>query len=83
MCLSVGMYMHGCACMRVCWHVKANSDLAQYPVLRTVKSTLHITAALYFPDRLVPQTPFRRLWEASRHMLQLMREGCLYTYLLY
>ena len=26
------------------------------------------------------QTPFQLLWEASSHMLQLMCEGCSYTY---
>ena len=26
------------------------------------------------------QTPSRLLWEASSHMLQLMREGCSHTY---
>ena len=29
---------------------------------------------------LFTQTPFRLLLEASSHMLQLMREGCSYTY---
>ncbi|KAK2176113.1 hypothetical protein NP493_682g01030 [Ridgeia piscesae] len=27
------------------------------------------------------QTPSQLLWEASSYMLQLMREGCSYTYL--
>ena len=46
----------------------------QYPVVRTVQSTLHFT----FLTDLFTQTPFRLLWEASSHMLQLMRKG--YTY---
>ena len=29
---------------------------------------------------LFTQTPSRLLWETSSHMLQLMREGCSYTY---
>ena len=29
---------------------------------------------------LLTQTPSRLLWEASSHMLQLMRDGCSYTY---
>ena len=29
---------------------------------------------------LFNQTPSHLLWEASSHMLQLMREGCSYTY---
>ena len=29
---------------------------------------------------LFTQTPYRLLWEASSHMLELMREGCSYTY---
>jgi len=35
---------------------------------------------LYFPDRPVHSAPSRLLWEASSHMLQLMREGYSYTY---
>ena len=58
-------------------HVKkASSYIAQYPVLRTVQSTLHFTSPTY----LFTQTPSRLLWEASSNMLQLMREGCSYTY---
>ena len=56
--------------------VKASSYIAQYPVLRTVQSALHFT----FLTDLFTQTPSRLLWEASSHMLQLMREGCSYTY---
>ena len=36
--------------------------------------------ALHFLTDLFTQTPYWLLWEASNHMLQLMREGCLYTY---
>ena len=35
---------------------------------------------LYFPADLFTQTPSRLLWEEFSHMLQLMREGCSYTY---
>ena len=55
---------------------KANSYIAQYPVPRTVQSALHFTSQ----TDLFNQTPSRLLWEASSHMLQLMREGCSYTY---
>ena len=55
---------------------KASSYIAQYPVLRTVQSALHFTSL----TDLFTQTPSRLLWEASSHMLQLMREGCSYTY---
>ena len=55
---------------------KGSSYIAQYPVLRTAQSVLHFT---YLAD-LFTQTPSRLLWEASSHMLQLMREGCSYTY---
>ena len=56
--------------------VKASSYIEQYPVLRTVQSALHFTIL----TDLFTQTPSRLLWEASRHMLLLMREGCSYTY---
>ena len=55
---------------------KASSYVAQYPVLRTIQSALHFTSL----TDLFTQTPSRLLWEASSHMLQLMREGCSYTY---
>ena len=55
---------------------KTSSYIAQYPVLRTVQSALHFTSL----TDLFTQTPSRLLWEASSHMLQLMREGCSYTY---
>ena len=50
--------------------------IAQYPALRTVQSVLHFTSL----TDLFTQTPSRLLWEASSHMLQLMHEGCSYTY---
>ena len=56
--------------------IKASSYIAQYPVLRTVQSALHFTSL----TDLFTQTPSRLLWEASSYMLQLMREGCSYTY---
>ena len=49
---------------------------AQYPALRTVQSALHFTSL----TDLFTQTPSRLLWDPSSHMLQLMREGCSYTY---
>ena len=55
---------------------KASSYIARYPVLRTVQSALHVTSL----TDLSTQTPSRRTCEASSHMLQLMREGCSYTY---
>ena len=67
------------ACVRVCMCVKrqkASFYIAQYPVLRTVLCALHFTSL----TDLFTQTPSRLLWEASSHMLQLMREGCSYTY---
>ena len=48
----------------------------QYPVLRTVQSVLHFTSL----TDLFTQTPSWLLWEASSHVLQLMRERCSYTY---
>ena len=56
--------------------VKASSYIAQYPVFRTVQSALDFTSL----TDLFTQTPSRLLWEASSHMLQLMRESCLCTY---
>ena len=56
--------------------VKASSYIAQYSVLRTIQSTLHFTSL----TDLFTQIPSRLLWEASSHRLQLMREGCSYTY---
>ena len=54
----------------------ARSYIAEYPILRIVQSVLHFTSL----TDLFTQTPSRLLWEASSHMLQLMREGCSYTY---
>ena len=59
-----------------CCKLKASSYIAQYPVLRTVQSALHFTSL----TDLFTQIPSRLLWEASSHMLQLMRGGCSYTY---
>ena len=56
--------------------VMASSYIAQYPVLRTIQRTLHFTSL----TDLFTQTPSRLHWEASSHMLQLMSEGCSYTY---
>ena len=56
--------------------VKASSYIAQYPVPRTVPSALHFTSL----TDLFTHTPFRIFWEASSHTLQLVREGCSYTY---
>ena len=44
--------------------------------VRTVQSTLHFTSL----TDLFAKSPSRLLWEASSHMLQLMREGCSDTY---
>ena len=48
-----------------------NSEFSQ-----PIQSALHFTSL----TDLFTQTPARPLWEASSHMLQLMREGCSYTY---
>ena len=56
--------------------VKASSYIAQYPVLRTIQRACNFTSL----TDLFTQTPFRLLWEASSHMLQIMRKGCSYTY---
>ena len=58
------------------YNKQASFYIAQYPVLGTVHSALHFTSL----TDLFTQTPSRPLWEASSHMLQLMREGCSYTY---
>ncbi|KAK2173803.1 hypothetical protein NP493_848g01025 [Ridgeia piscesae] len=49
---------------------------SQYPILRIAQTALHITSLA----DLFNQTPFQLLWEAFSHMLQLMHEGCSYTY---
>ena len=56
--------------------VKVISYVVQYSVLRTVQSALHFNSL----TDLFTQTPSQLLWEACSHMLQLMREGCAYTY---
>ena len=56
--------------------MKLSSYIAQYPILRIAQSDLHLMSLA----DLFNQTPSQLLWEASSHMLQLMREGCLYTY---
>ena len=55
---------------------KGNFFIAQYPVLRTVQCALDFTSL----TDLFTQTPSQLLWEASSHMLQLMRECCSYTH---
>ena len=86
MCLAAPMRTAVCLTSEVqrCLHdrglfrgkVKASSYIAQYPVLRTAQSALHFTSL----TDLFTHTPSRLLWEAPSHMLQLMREGCSYTY---
>ena len=55
---------------------QVSSYIPQYPVLRTAQSALHFTSL----TDLFNQTPFQFLWELSSHVLQLMHEGCSYTY---
>ena len=55
---------------------KASFYIAQYPVLRTIQRALHFISL----TDLFTQTPSQLLWEASSHMLQLMREVCSSTY---
>ena len=69
-------YCLACRWCIVGFKVKARSYAAQYPVLRTIQSTLHFTS---LTDQFT-QTPSRLLWEASSRMLQLIREGYSYTY---
>ena len=47
-----------------------------YRAVRTAQSTLHFTSL----TDLFNQIPSQLLWEASSHMVQLMHEGCSYTY---
>ena len=68
-------YMKQCTFSQI-KKVKATSYIAQYLVLRTVQIALHFTSL----TDLLTQTPSLLLWEASSHMLQLMREGCSYIY---
>ena len=49
--------------------VKVSSYIVQYPILRIVQSALHFTSLA----DMFSQTPSQLLWEASSHMLQLMR----------
>ena len=56
--------------------LKVSSYIAQFPVLRTAQNTFTLTSLA----DLLNQTPSQLLWEASSHMLQLMHEGCSYTY---
>ena len=73
-------YLVSCACQTIKYipskNVKTSSYIAQYLILRTVQSALHFTSL----TDLFTQPPPRLLWEVSSHMLQLMREGCSYTY---
>ena len=55
---------------------KVSSYIAQYPGLGIAQSALHITSL----TDLFNQTLFQLFWEASSHMLQLMREVCSYIY---
>ena len=64
--------IYTCTRILTCKKVKASSYIAQYPVLRNSQSAF----TLYFPDRPVHSDTI----SASSHMLQLMREGCSYTY---
>ena len=57
--------------------VKVSSYIAQYPILRIAQSALHFISMA----DLFNQTPSQLLWEASSHMIQLIRESCSYTYL--
>ena len=58
-------------------HVKKISFyIAQYPVLKTAQNALHFTSLA----DLFNQIPSQLIWEASSHMLQLMCDGCSYTY---
>ena len=55
---------------------KVRSYIAQYPILRIAQSALHITSLA----DLFNQTPSQLLWEASSHMLQLMREHIVHIF---
>ena len=55
---------------------KVSSYIAQYSILRIAQSASHFTSL----TKLFNQTQSQLLWKASSHMLQLMREVCLYTY---
>ena len=66
----------GGACSKGKGKVKVTSYVALYPDLRIAQSALHFTSL----TDLFNQTHSQLLWEASCHMLQLICEGCLYTY---
>ena len=74
------LYLYLVSCQTIKYipskNVKARSYIAQYLILRTVQSALHFTSL----TDLFTQPPPWLLWEVSSHMLQLMREGCSYTY---
>ena len=55
---------------------KVRSYIAQYPILTIAQSALHFTSL----TDVFNQTPSQILWEASSHMLKLMREGCSCTH---
>ena len=55
---------------------RVSSYIAQYPVIRIAQSALHFTSL----TDLLNQTSSWLLWEEASHMLQLIREGCSYTY---
>ena len=56
---------------------KASSYIAQYPVLRTIQRTLHFTPWQTCSIRHHHNVSGKH---ASSHMLQLMGQGCSYTY---
>ena len=58
-------------------YIKVSSYTAQYLILGIAQSALHFTSLAH----LFNQTSSQLLWEASNHMLQLMREGISYTYI--
>ena len=55
---------------------KVRSYIAQYPILTIAQSALHFTSL----TDVFNQTPSQIIWEASSHMLKLMREGCSCTH---
>ena len=56
--------------------IKGKGKFLYSTVFKTTQSALHFTSLAH----LFNQTPSQLLWEASSHMLQLMCEGCSYTY---
>ena len=75
-----------CVCAYICGvyvckgKAKTSSYIAQYPVLRTAQSALYFTSLIDLFTQRSRYGVSRFLWEASSHMLHLMREGCSYTY---